>query len=239
MSRSSYDPFSISREEFRNTARTIALAPVIGPPGIEVADSVLLGLDYLVEDALVLAGYECVPAHEYTVLWDRILQQMGGLNDSVTGELDDLRLEVAREQLRRDLLEIFHSDYVLYPEIWVVDAAYSAGVAKWDGASQSLVGIGTRILNVIDAILNQYEGFLEPGVINALSLGVTVEDMSGVGIFQNAGGIEVLGDADRDDGDDETRLPGTVLADRKRNQQAVRTALVPLLEGRSDTSARR
>jgi hypothetical protein len=236
--RTSYDPFLISQDEFRNTARTIALAPVIGPPGIEVAESLLVQIDMLIEGMLLGSGYQCIPKHEYVGTWDHILTQMGGLYDEATGDLDELKVEVAREQLRRDLLEVYQADFVLHAEIWIVDAAYSGGVAKWDGTSQSIVGFGTRLLNLIDVILGEYEGFLQPGMINALSLGVVVENMEGVEIFQNAGGIEVLKDSDRENRGDESVLFEAVLADRKRNLQAVRTALSPLVEGRSEGSPR-
>jgi len=237
-SRGHYDPFFIPKEEFQQTARTLVLAPVVGPSGIEVPDSLLLHFDTLIEDALVVAGYECVPGGEYTAVWERILGQMDGLYDVETGELDDFRFEVARDQLVQDLIEMYHPDYVVYPEIWIVEAAFSGGVAKWDGASEPLVGIGTRVLNVIDALLNQYDGFLRPGVVDALSLGVVVENVEGVEIFQNVGGIEVLKDADRKSGGDPSMSFEAVLADRLRNRQAVRTALLPLVEGRSDGSPR-
>jgi hypothetical protein len=239
MSRSPHDPFSISRATIQNSARMIALAPVADPSGIQVAESLLVQIDALIEEMLLGAGYHCVPRQEYVATWDHIVAQMGGLYESETEEIDELKLEVAREQLRRDLMEIHQSDFVLYPEIWIVDAAHSGGVANWDGASQSLVGFGTRVLNVIEAYLSQDGGFLQPGLVNALSLGITVENMDGVEIFQNAGGIEVLKDADRQNGNAEAVLYKTVLADPKRNHEAVRTALLPLVEGRYSNPPRR
>jgi hypothetical protein len=94
------------------------------------------------------------------------------------------------------------------------------------------------VLNVIEAFLNQDGGFLQPGMVNALSLGITVENMDGVEIFQNAGGIEVLKDADRQEGDAEPVWDKRVLTDPKRNQKAVRTALLPLVEGRPSNPPR-
>jgi hypothetical protein len=211
----------------------IALAPVLGPSGIEVAESSLVQIDALIEGSLLGAGYRCVPRHEYAAIWDRIVGEMGGVFDLETGELDELKLEVARDQLRRDLSDMYHPDYLLHPEVWIVEAEHSAGVASWDGASQAVVGLGTRVLNVIDAILNQYDGFLEPGVVNALSLGIVVENMDGIEILQNAGGIEVLKDMERNLRD-EGVLFEPVLADPKRNHRAVTTALRPLIEARTD-----
>jgi hypothetical protein len=221
-----YVPLSIPSDEFNRTANTIALAPVLPPQGIQIADTLLANMDALIEETLVSAGYSCVSSREHAALWDRIVVQMGGLYDSLTGEVDELRLEVAREQLRRDLADMYQPDYVLFPEIWMVRAAASGGVASWDGASQPVVGFGTRVLNAIDAILNQYDGFLQPEVVDALSLGVVVESMQGVEIFQSAGGIEVLKEMER-----HTEFE-SVLTDPERNRQAVTTALLPLLEGR-------
>jgi len=237
-SRSALDSFSIPREEFQQGAQTIVLAPVVGPSGIQVAESLLVQIDTLIEVMLRGAGYRCVSRSEYVATWDHILAQMGGLYDSVTGELDELRFEVAREQLRRDLRDVYQPDFVLYPEIWVVEAVFANGVARWDGTSQSLVGFGTRALNVIDAVLHQYDGFLPTGVVNALSLGVIVENMDGIEIFQNVGGIEVLEKVGRDVGRAEPVLFETILTDPERNQTAVRTVLLPLVEGREDNPPR-
>ena len=87
-----------------------------------------------------------------------------------------------------------------------------------------------------NALLNQYEGFLQPGVVDALSLEVAIETMDGVEIFENAAGIEVLKDADGDRGGAELTQFEPVLADRTRTQQAVRTALLPLREGLAEGS---
>lgn len=231
MSRSSYDPFSISRETFYTNARTIALAPVADPSGIQVPESLLVQIDTLIEGMLLGAGYHCIPRQEYVATWEHIVAQMDGLYESETEDLDELKLEVARERLRRDLLEIYNSDFVLYPEIWIVDAAHSGGVANWDGTSQSVSGFGSRVLNVITAYVFQDGGFLQPGWVTALSLGVTVENMDGVEVFQNAVGVEVLKEIDRQGGDEADVLLETVLGDPKRNQKAVRTALLPLVQG--------
>ncbi len=229
--KSPYVPFSISTEEFQKTANRIAIAPVLAPEGIEVADSSLAQIDELIESVLLGAGYSCVSVSEYTDVWDRILTQMGGLYDSVSGEIDELRLEVAREQHRRDLSDLYRPDYVIFPEIWFVQAAANGGVAKWDGASQPLVGFGTRVLNFIDAMLNQSYGFLQPEMVNALSLGVVVENMDGVEVFEHSGGIEVLKHLDDSEGFD------AVLRDSQRNLRAVQLALQPILQVRTENQS--
>jgi hypothetical protein len=198
---------------------------VLGPEGVDVPESSLSEIDSLIEEALTGAGYHCIPGTEHAAAWDRIVAQMGGLHDSTTGDFDKLRLEVAKEQLRLDLVDLHHPDYMLFPEIWVVEAVSSGGVARWDGASQAIVWFGIRLLNAIDAVLYQYEGFLQPEVVEALSLGVIVENMEGTEIFQNAGGIEVLKAVDESDEFE------PVLADQERTIHAVRTALSPFLEG--------
>ncbi len=225
-SRDPYIPFSIPREESHRDAQTIALVPVLGPEGIDVSESLLVEIDSLIEETLTGAGYNCIPGIEHTAAWGRIVAQMGGLYDSTTGDLDELRLEVAKEQLRHDLVDLYQPDYMLFPEIWVVQVASSSGVARWDGASQPVVGFGLRLLNAIDATLHQYEGFLQPELVDALSLGVIVENMDGVEIFQHAGGIEVLKT------NDETHTFEPILTDPERTLRAVRTALSPFLEGR-------
>ncbi len=223
--------YSEPATDFHNGSRLFAVAPVAAPRGFEVAESSLVQIDSLVEDALVDGGHHCVPAAEYSRIWERAVRQMGGLYDSTTGDLDEFKVELARDRLRLDLIDMYHADYVVFPEIWIVQAETSGGIARWDGASQPVVGLGVRVMNAIDALLHQYEGFLEPGLVDALSLGVVVEDMEGTVVYQNAGGIEVLEEGDAATENEDNGPFSKILTDGQRNQRAVRSALLPLLEG--------
>jgi len=163
-------------------------------------------------------------------LWDGIVRQMGGLYDSITGELIELRAEVAGEQLRKDLVELFRSDFILFPEIWSVQVESNEGVAKWDGASQAVVGFGWRLLNALDVIVNQDGGFLEPELFDALTMGVVMEDMDGAVIFENVQGIEVVRDVDIYAAPDETEETGNLLSDQQKIRVAVKDLLIPLFD---------
>lgn len=217
--------------DFHNGSRLLVVAPVTAPLEFEIAESSLAQMDSLIEGALVEGGHRCVPAADYSRIWERAVHQIGGLYDSTTGEPDEFKAELARDRLRTDLIDMYHPDYVLYPEIWVVQAETSGGIARWDGVSQPVVGLGGRVINAIDALLHQYDGFLEPGFVDALSLGVVVEDMEGTVVYQNAGGIEVLEEGDAVTEKENGRSLSNILTDGERNQRAVRSALLPLLEG--------
>jgi hypothetical protein len=194
------------------------------------SDSTIEGLTLLLTQELDSAGYRVISDVVYTEEWNRIVDHMGGLYDPATGQRDDERLELARERLYQDLSELHQAYAVLYPEIWIVDAPFSDGVAQWDGTSEALVSFGTRVLDFLGAIFNSGDSQLPYGTVPALSLMIFVEDMSGAEVISNAGGIQVLEKVGVSP-DEVSEVPdGQLLVDWARIRDAVRIALEPITE---------
>ena len=223
-------PFSIPPEGFFQQTEIIALTPVLIPEELPNQATAAVVFDSLIAAVLTDAGYSLVSVDDYTAVWGRILDQMGGLTDPITGELDETKFELARERLYLDLSEMYHADVALYPEVWTVDAPFAAGVATWDGASQSMVKFGVRVLDVIGAFLSSSESQLPRGTVRALSLMVFVEDMSGVEVFSDAGGIELLEKVGTNPGSREPVPEEELFQDRQRSRKAVGRALRALVE---------
>lgn len=208
----------------------MVMAPVVLPEGLEDREPEAVWIDSVIAGRLTAGGYDVVPAEQYAEIWDQIVLQMGGLVDSSTGELDEDRFELARERLFMDLTDFFDADAVLYPEIWVVEAPYSDGVACWDGTSENMVGFGLRFLDALSAILsNDQSGGLPQGTVGALSLVLIAEDMNGTEVFSNAGGIQLLEKVGMDQ-DDVTLVDSEqLLRDSPRNAKALDIVLEPLV----------
>jgi hypothetical protein len=221
------------REDVLRGNETIVLTPVVLPEELEGHEAAAVELDSLIASFLASSGYSLIPADEYTAVWDGILQQMGGIYDFHSGELDNDRFDLARERLFIDLTELYQADAVLYPEVWIVDAPFSEGVAKWDGTSEAMVGFGIRLLDALGAAFSQDAGSQLPvGTVRALSLVVFLEDMSGGEVFSNAGGIQVLEKVGSNPSDIEAVRDGELLVDLERTAEAVDIALAPLVERR-------
>ncbi len=223
-------PFSIPPEGFFQQTEIVALTPVLIPEGLQVQATAAGEFDSLIATVLADAGYSLVSVEDYVAVWGRILDQMGGLSDPITGERDETKFELARERLYLDLSEMYHADVVLYPEIWTVDAPFAEGVATWDGTSQSMVEFGVRVLDFIGAILSSSESQLPRGTVRALSLMVFMEDMNGVEVFSDAGGIELLEKVGTDPGSRQLVPEEELFQDRQRSREAVDRALRALVE---------
>jgi hypothetical protein len=210
---------------------TIVLTPVLLPEELEGREVAATELDSLVASLLASSGYSVVPPDHYTTIWTDLVEQMGGLHDPNSGQLDQERFDLARERLFSDLTELYRADAVLYPEVWVVDAPFSDGVASWDGVREGLVGFGTRLLEALSSILWQEgQSSLPVGKVRALSLVVIAEDMSGYEILSSAGGIQVLEKVGLNPSDIEAVRDRDLLVDSERIAKAAAIALSPLLK---------
>ena len=208
---------------------TIVLAPVSMPDGFEEYTAAMAEFDSLIARELKAAGYQTVPAEEYALLWEGILERTDGLFDSLTGERNEAAFDTAREMLFALLSEQYHPDALLYPEVWLVDAPFSGGTAQWDGAAEELVGVGTRIVDALGALFSPNESNLPTGEVEAASLVVFVESMTGEELFANSGGIQVLEKVGSNP-EDRRRVPKEkIFTNRSRNRRAVRIALGPIL----------
>ncbi len=211
------------------SVNTIVLTPVSVPEGLEEHTAAMEEFDSLIAVSLERADYTIIPAEEYAALWEGILSRTVGLFDSLTGERNEAVFEAARQVLFGRLNELYHPDALLYPEIWIVDAPFSGGTAQWDGVSQELVGVGTRIVDALGALFSATESNLPTGDVEAVSLVVFIENMEGEEIYANSGGIQVLEKVGRHPDDRKPVSKNEWFTNHSRNRRAVSIALGPIL----------
>lgn len=156
----------------RSSIRTIAVAPVTSPDEIIIPGSAAAKLEAAIEQQLRQAGFSVVPSFEYIGMWQHIADEVGGFYDTYTGERDDELFDLATNRLRTELSERFQVDALFYPELWQGQVPFWDGVAKWDGATQAVFG-----------------AYGLSGQVYALSLVVTIEDMSGKELYGNGIGF--------------------------------------------------
>jgi hypothetical protein len=230
------ESFVVEPDQFYRTTNTLVLTPVSLPDELESFADHMAEFDSLIASYLTGAGFNLIPALEYSAIWEAVMDRADGLFDSITGERDEEKFEAARDNLFNKLTELYQPDALLYPEIWIVEAPFSDGTARWDGTSQALIGFGTRLVDALGAAFSQSESSLPEGTVGAVSLVVFIESMEGEELYMNSGGIQVLEKVGRDPRDIRPVPDDDLLSDHDRNRRAVLTVLKPLLAELRDRS---
>jgi hypothetical protein len=106
-------PFGIPEEEFRTKVKRIALAPIAVPPRLGVPEPAKLRVDALIETKLREAGFATFPAREWGEVFTRTQQEVGGLFDPRTGDLDEAKVKTILARTIEDIRGRFQLDAVL------------------------------------------------------------------------------------------------------------------------------
>jgi hypothetical protein len=172
-------PLKINWVDFKAQIKTICLHPLADLKPDEDADEEiqarLKGIDALIANELKQAGFTTVEPELVQAAWERAGEGEGGCVDVHTGRADVAKCDAIRTRWRKDLKEDLGCDAVLTPAIAVVRASWNNGMARWDGAEQTLgAGVGAY------------------GYVPALSLSVALHDTAGQEIYYNTGGIQTL-----------------------------------------------
>lgn len=211
------DPFLTPKDAFKKGVDTLAVAPLLLPEGLPDATPVVDEFSRLIDEQLDRYGIVVIRPHEHEQTWKAVAGEPGDFVDPATGERDEAAMSRAMSLAVDRLGGGFAIDGVLFPRIVVVEAAFAAGAAAWDGVEQRIETGGA---------LTRFLAGSQHGVLGALSLRVSIRSTEGEALFENSGGIEVLS---KMDGKQFVTVPRQELfADKERNSKAVETALKPL-----------
>jgi hypothetical protein len=217
-----HNPFKISREQFFAKCKTVALIPIRIPKDIARYDSARVEFDSLLTSALQQVGLVVVPSKEYEEIRRQAVEEAGALFDPLTGAPDTTKSKQIVERCRGELLAKFKAEALLFASIRGVSVPFSGAKAKWHGASESLLSKG-GISGFFSSASNS------SGRATALSLFVVIADTNGADMYVNAGGIQVTHKILNYANQFVPVPKEQILADKKRNTEAVRLALEPLL----------
>lgn len=213
------DPFVISKKEFYRRVDVVALIDVAMPDGLPDPDPIRRWFLSQTEYRFRRAGFSVLKPQDYEHVWTRIVDEMGGLADPVTGRRDVSRTLTAMLRTFEEIDTPFDIDAVAVPSIVVVEARFASGRAEWDGASQSIKAGG---------VVEDFFAGSPDGTLDALSFVVDIVDPAGAPLYSGAGGIEVLRKLA---GREFVLVPRQELfKDDGRNEKAVKLALDPLLD---------
>ena len=213
------DPWQVDKDDFIRYAKVIGVADLYLPGGMEDPELIRQNFTDVILTTLRNSGYTVVQPQKYETNWQRIITELGGIEDTVSIGQNPKKIAIAMVKTLDELDAGFEIDAVLVPSIIVVEAPFASGVAAWDGARQSIKSGG--------AVKSFLAGSPE-GTLGALSLSVTLTSPHGNTYFVHTGGIEVLSKLE---GDNFVLVPRSELfTDQKRIEESVSIALKPLID---------
>jgi hypothetical protein len=134
-----YDPFIKSRSEIYERVDTLAMMPLQGPD-FDRKEEVSARYEALITERLETAGFKVIPSSEFSSIQDPMIEQMGGMFDSITGEADEEKLEAVRLHTMNELIAKFDIDAYVAPKIVLVGANWMGNAAGWDGVTDTTTG---------------------------------------------------------------------------------------------------
>jgi hypothetical protein len=213
------DPWQVDKDDFLRYAKTIGLADVYLPGGMQDPEPIKQNFSDVIETELRRMEYTVVRPQQYKTNWDRIVAELGGIEDTLAIGQNPRKIAQAMARTLEELEAGFDLDAVLIPSVVVVEAQFASGVAAWDGTRQPIKTGG--------AIKNFWAGSPE-GTLGALSLRVTLVSPHGNTYYTKSGGIEVLSKLE---GKEFVLVPRAELfTNQERIEESVAIALKPLAE---------
>jgi hypothetical protein len=176
---------SVPREKLMSDHKRVALAALdIGDIGQR--DAVRARYTELLRSRLSSLGFDVVRDADFDALWQEAESASGGFYDAATGRLDAARYAATRAQVFDKLRASHGVSAVVFPAISLRGASYASGIVKWDGAEQVVSGGGSKLGAMFGA------GGRYVGRLQALSLQLTIKDMTDRELFADYGGIHSL-----------------------------------------------
>ena len=173
-----YDPWFIEKRDLKKSYKRIALAPIEAPPNLEMPDAIKRSIEAQVQAHLEKRGYTVLPASELMGIREQMTEQVGGLRDPDSGEIDMQRVHAVRDHSLRELWFKNDFDALAVIRIDVIQAPIENDKAEWDGTSQKVKKKGG--------------GLKYTASIAASSIAVSIYDVTQQPLFVNYGGLEVL-----------------------------------------------
>lgn len=191
-----YNPFYLPQEEFYKKIKIIAVTVEIRDGIVDDPKPAIARLESLIEAKLREAGFLVVSAQETYALWHRLVGEVGGLSNPVTGQRDSAKIQIVREQLRHELRNKFKADALLTAVIFSMRIEtlwrYESGYLRWHGTSEKIAGVTDQVTDLLYGSLTWGLVRSIPETLLALSLIFDVNDMSGALLYSKVGGIQVL-----------------------------------------------
>jgi len=173
-----YDPYSIDKGTFRKAYKRIALAPVEAGAALNMPDSAKQIIEEEITRHLEKRGYTVIPSSLLKGIRSTMVEQVGGLEDPATGELDMDKVMAVHSHSLRELWFQHDFDALATARVGIIQAHVENDRAEWDGTSQKLRKKGGSLKYTASAA--------------ASTLTFSIFDATEQPLYVNYGGLEVL-----------------------------------------------
>lgn len=170
--------FQVDRRSFKDTYRTIALAPVDFDPYLEMPASVAAIIEEEITERLEKEKFTVIPSSTLAAIRATMETQVGGLENPETGEIDPGRQQAVREHAFRELWFRENFDALGIIRVSILRVPMASDEAEWDGVKQKLEHKGRS---------RQYTGNV---AVSSVTLGLF--DSTNKPIYTWYGGLEPL-----------------------------------------------
>jgi len=163
-------------------------------------------------------GITLIKPEIWSECWKQQVFSGGGVFKSTDGSVDEARYQQVWRTCAVSLAGQYGIDAVLDPAIIAVTAPLNQDIVRWHGVAEDMRSFGQRF----------WTGGSYSGKVTAASLLVTIHGVEGNLLFENAGGIEVVGQLTGTRTDPLRQKPGFLKSTNKLNR-AVNIVFRPLM----------
>lgn len=205
------DAFLVDKKQFKQQVRTIALSPVDFDGYFDLPGTVAAMLEQEVTERLEKRGYAVIPGSVLAGIRHTMEQQVGGITDSSTGEMDLARAQAVRTHAFRELWFQREFDALANIRVSISQVPVENDRVEWHGTKQDIPHEGrspkyTARVYVSSVTVGIYDATFKP-------------------LYLNYGGLEPLMYRA---GEQLEALPGERLfRDQKKIREAIRIAVDP------------
>ncbi|MDX1459942.1 MAG: hypothetical protein R3348_02700 [Xanthomonadales bacterium] len=206
------DAFQIDKKQFKKQVKTVALTPVDADGYFELPDSVATVLEQEVTARLEKAGLTVIPSTALAAIRSTMEQQVGGITDAQSGELDLAKAQAVRTHSFRELWFQRDFDALANIRVSITQVPMENDRVEWDGTKQDIEHEG--------------RGKKYSARIYVSSVEIGIYDATFKPLYRHYGGLEPL--MYRAGEQLETISPEDLFKDQKKIRQAVKIAADPL-----------
>ena len=132
------DAFTVDRRSFKDNYPVIALAPIDAVPYLQMPDSVAEMIEAELTERLEKEKFTVIPSSRLAAIRARMEEQVGGITDPATGEIDADKQAAVREHAFRELWFQEEFDALAIARVSIYQVPIESDNVEWDGVKQRI-----------------------------------------------------------------------------------------------------
>ena len=208
---SSKDAFLVDKRDFKKQFKTIALTPVDADAYLKMPARAAAILEEEITARLKKRGYTVIPSSVLAEIRKSMEEQVGGFEDSETGQVDNAKIQAVRTHAFRELWFQHQFDALANIRVSISQVPMESDRVEWDGVKQK--------------IEYQGRGKKYSAQVSVSSVSVAIYDSVYELLYLHNGGLEPL--MYREGEQLEARSPDKLFLEEKKIREAAKIAVDP------------